>query len=162
MHLGPATHTHQLLTPNTTLQPPTNTQHKSNTGLDLPMKVVDMFGAGLPVCAVDYDCVTELVQPGSTGLLFRTPEELAQQLLDLLRGFSGHADDEDGGQLAGLRAGVAKEQSAWRWQDNWQAVAAPVFAHYASASCGAAGGSSSRQQGVVGSPPPSRKAKKVV
>jgi beta-1,4-mannosyltransferase len=114
------------------------------------MKVVDMFGAGLPVCAVDYNCITELVKPDSTGLLFKSPQQLAEQLLTLLKGFTGTEQKDKGGTLAALRAGVARDQSQWRWQDNWQAVAAPVFAHYA----GVEGGNTAAA-------PPARKAKKV-
>lgn len=121
-----------------------------------------MFGAGLPVCAVDYPCITELVQPGVTGLLFRDAPQLATQLQQLL------SSGGDSKQLATLRAGVAKHQLQWRWQDNWQAVAAPVIAHYSAAAAGGGCASCNWARGLVGlggssqsSPPPPSNAKKV-
>lgn len=95
--------------------------HTSSSKLDLPMKVVDMFGCGVPVCAVDYYCIRELVKPGETGLVFQTSGELCNQLCDLLRGFP-----ETTPLLKSMRENVRRWQTV-RWDDNWTKVALPTF-----------------------------------
>src|SRR4029079_590262 len=58
--------------------------HRSSSGLDIPMKVADLFGAGVPVCALDYGaCLAERVRHGDNGLLFATGRPLADVLFDL-------------------------------------------------------------------------------
>jgi beta-1,4-mannosyltransferase len=97
--------------------------HRSSSGLDLPMKVADMFGAGLPVCALDYGpCLAELVRHGENGLVFATAAQLAEQLCELFMGFPN-----DTPLLSRLRRNVMA-QDALRWADSWQAAALPVIA----------------------------------
>ena len=49
------------------------------------LQVVDMFGCGLPVCAKAFSCIGELVTDGQDGLLFSSPQQLAEQWQALLQ-----------------------------------------------------------------------------
>lgn len=95
--------------------------HTSSSKLVLPMKVVDMFGCGLPVCAVDYPCIRELVKPGETGLVFKTSSELCQQLCNLLKGFPQVSN-----QLRQMGDNVHRWQML-RWDENWRRTALQTF-----------------------------------
>lgn len=87
----------------------------------IPRQVVDMFGSGVPVCALQYPTITELVQPGVNGVLFATAEALAAQLLSLLAGWPERA-----GQLVELRRGAEAER-ARGWDEEWGRCVLPVL-----------------------------------
>nr|XP_016453829.1 PREDICTED: UDP-glycosyltransferase TURAN-like isoform X2 [Nicotiana tabacum] len=96
--------------------------HTSSSGLDLPMKVVDMFGCGLPVCAVSYSCINELVEVDKNGLLFSSSSELADQFMMLFKGFPGECDE-----LKSLRQGVLASRSSVNWATEWEENAKPLI-----------------------------------
>lgn len=94
--------------------------HTSSSGLDLPMKVVDMFGCALPVLAVRFSCIHELVREGTNGRTFEDAEDLAQCLVGLF------VDEEGIEHLESLKEG-AKQESKRRWDDEWNSKAKPLF-----------------------------------
>ncbi|KAG7295758.1 hypothetical protein JYU34_020809 [Plutella xylostella] len=98
--------------------------HTSSSGLDLPMKVVDMFGAGLPVCAFSFKCLNELVEDGVNGYTFNTSDELAKQIVRWFSDFPNNA--EQNATAAKMRERLQKFQES-RWEDNWNLRVKKIF-----------------------------------
>lgn len=93
--------------------------HTSSSGVDLPMKVVDMFGAGLPVVGwSQYEAWPELVTEGVNGRGFTSREQLVDALVDLL--------GDGGGALRVLKAGALKEGQR-RWDEEWESIAGKLL-----------------------------------
>src|SRR5216117_218327 len=96
--------------------------HRSSSGLDIPMKVVDLFGAGVPVCALDYGAtLAERVRHGSNGLLFSTAQQLANVLFELFETFP--ADHQ---MFERLSTG-ARKSARMSWDEGWSREAQPVL-----------------------------------
>ncbi|KAH7353473.1 family 33 glycosyltransferase [Plectosphaerella cucumerina] len=94
--------------------------HKSSSGVDLPMKVVDMFGSGLPVAAYSkYESFGELVKEGVNGCGFVEADELADILVRLL-------GDSGAEELQRLKRGAVEEGSL-RWDEEWDRVVGRVL-----------------------------------
>ncbi|ELP89140.1 chitobiosyldiphosphodolichol beta-mannosyltransferase, putative [Entamoeba invadens IP1] len=96
--------------------------HQSSSQLDLPMKVLDMYGCGLPVFARGYPALkTELVVEGKFGYCF----DDAQQLEIL---FEKNIINEQGRQVfLGTMKKNVSEQNNITWSQNWRDVVEPYF-----------------------------------
>ncbi|KAK9477994.1 hypothetical protein V1514DRAFT_332553 [Lipomyces japonicus] len=91
--------------------------HLSTSGWDLPMKVVDMFGCGIPVLARNFPALPELVVAGRNGQVFDSASDLANLLNQLTNNPQ---------ELLRLRKGALTEGGN-RWNEQWRITAGPVF-----------------------------------
>jgi beta-1,4-mannosyltransferase len=79
-------------------------------------QVLDFFGCEVPVCAIGFDCLGELVQDGVNGNIFAKGEDLATLLFDLLK------YDNDG-RLHKLETYRKNIRGMARWKENWEECA---------------------------------------
>jgi beta-1,4-mannosyltransferase len=96
--------------------------HQSSSGLDLPMKLADLRGAGVPVATYDYAPVLgEVMTAGREGITFRDPGELANLLVSVAtRSMAPEAP------LAKSHAWLAHNPPE-RWDAQWDASARRVL-----------------------------------
>jgi beta-1,4-mannosyltransferase len=100
--------------------------HTSTSGLDLPMKILDLFGCRVPVCAMNFACLSELVNDDVNGRVFDTSSQLADQMWELLEplAHSPAAGPHTFGRLEHYSRNLQKQT---RWSDNWKEHALPVL-----------------------------------
>ena len=96
--------------------------HRSSSGLDLPMKICDLSGAGVPVCALNYGpCLGERLRHEENGLCFEDARQLANQLFVLFKDYPLKAP-----MLEQLRSNIAQSDRT-SWFEGWNQEAWPVL-----------------------------------
>ncbi|ODV62580.1 chitobiosyldiphosphodolichol beta-1,4 mannosyltransferase [Ascoidea rubescens DSM 1968] len=84
--------------------------HTSSSGLDLPMKILDMFGTGIPVIALNFKSLSELIKDGENGFAVDLqPMNIFDKLLELF------TDD----QIYNKIKKGAMLESQKSWNKNW-------------------------------------------
>lgn len=87
--------------------------HQSSSGLDLPMKVVDLLGVGVPVVSCRYPAISELIKDEKA--LFTTPRDLAELIATLA---------SDPSALQRLQNNAP---ALTTWEEEWNRVILPHF-----------------------------------
>lgn len=91
--------------------------HLSSSGVDLPMKAVDMFGVGVPVISVTYPALSELVRDKVNGLHVKTAQDITDSFEKLF------VDDE---LYDTVKAGAMRETRI-KWDHEWNKKVGPLF-----------------------------------
>lgn len=95
--------------------------HQSSSGLDLPMKLADLRGAGVPVATYDYAPVLgEVMTHGHEGVTFRDPGELANIFIAVATRSTAESP------LSKSRSWLTQHPPE-RWDAQWNAAARNVL-----------------------------------
>jgi len=96
--------------------------HRSSSGLDLPMKIVELQSVGVPVLALaDGAPLEEIAPPGCGVLRYKSAEELAGYLSAVL------VEQDDGADLLSSLTAQARSYTPDSWDDNWTALIEPLL-----------------------------------
>ena len=83
-----------------------------------------MFSVALPVLALNYKCLHELVIDRFNGRLFASDEGLHKNLCELLPGIS--LVDQTQSDVVKYRKNIISNFKHGTWQDHWEQVVLPV------------------------------------
>jgi beta-1,4-mannosyltransferase len=96
--------------------------HRSSSGMDLPMKIVELQGVGLPVLTLDDGTPLHEIAPQGCGVqLYGDAEELAQTLFSMLT-----SEGLQTGLLGRLTVD-ARSRPTNSWDDGWNRVVEPFL-----------------------------------
>ena len=96
--------------------------HQSSSGLDLPMKLADLRGAGVPAAVYDYAPVlSEVMTSEQIGVTFRDPGDLANVLVSVA------TDSSSPDSPLGRSRTWMLRHPPERWSAQWEAAARPVL-----------------------------------
>jgi beta-1,4-mannosyltransferase len=96
--------------------------HRSSSGLDLPMKILELRAVGVPVLTLnDGSPLDEIAPPGCGVLQYETAQDLARHLYTAVSEEAGTT-----GFVARLTA-QARNHPPPPWDDRWAVVMAPLL-----------------------------------
>ena len=95
--------------------------HTSSSGIDLPMKIVDFFGCGVPVVSLDFPAIDELVKNKVNGLITNSKSDQTKEVARLVT--EVFTDDA---LLRSIKEGALEESNS-RWDENWMQTFSSIF-----------------------------------
>jgi len=88
-----------------------------------------IISVGSIVCAVDFSCLSELLEHGVNGFVFKDADQLQSQLCKLLRGFPWSDKETSANNqspLLKVRENLRRFKKM-KWHDTWVDVALPLI-----------------------------------